>query len=466
MNELSSNKNITVKEMMSALNQLQTQVEKDFKNYKSCLYSSKVKTHFPHMLTPTFQGCYIKISDCYLEDDSNYIDIEQQVGVDILEQQQVLYSSMSTRILPFDVVSVENQSQGVELTFAAKSEYFSLQDNNFSFWLHSDYMPIEQLVNIYRKLNNIDKLSLRIEFADDSVLDKTVDISCGYDYVQHSNQKFRQNLADPRLQFRINVNLHQHFSQKIKSIKLSVQGFSIEELYEDQLNDLFHTNLIPVVNQYQTISDSFVMDGDYEVYWLNGKEKVNADFYIHEVLTVYADKQPLAPINYKVIYKDGRVGLEFNQISQVFNKTISADIYVSHKLDQALMNNYHKARVKWLNQNISTYKLEVKSLITTSDSLYEAHLIEPLLKILKIPYIHRWQLQDWKGLLKFTDISALVDIQPWLNDITIDEQMQTSLYFKSVSENYHDWVRFYLRQLEVFLQKNTKHNFRLKGVFQ
>ncbi|ASG68507.1 hypothetical protein CDV26_08985 [Francisella halioticida] len=466
MNELSLNKNVTLKEMMSALNQLQTQVEKDFKNYASCLYSSKVKTHFPHMLTPTFQGCYIKIADCYLEDDCSYIDIEQQVGIEILEQQQILYSSVSTRILPFDVVSVENKIQGMELTFSAKSKYFSLQDSSFSFWLHSDSMSVEQLVNIYTKLNKIDKLSLKIEFSDDFVFEKTVDINCGYDYLQHSNHKFRQNLADPRLQFRVNIDLHQHFSQKIRSIKLLVQDFFIEELYQEQLNDLFHTNLIPVINQYQTISDSFVMNGDYEVYWLKDKEKVAIDFYIHEVLTVYVDKQPLAPIDYKVIYKNGKVGLEFNQISQVFNKTIFADIYVSHKLDQALMNKYHKARVKWLNQNISTYKLEVKSLITTSESTSEAYLIEPLLKILRIPYIHRWQLQDWKGLLKFTDISALVDIQPWLNDISVNEEMQVSLYFKSIPESYHDWVTFYLGQLEMFLQKNTKHNFRIKGVFQ
>ena len=136
---------------MSALNQLQTQLEKNFRNYTRCLYSSKVKSHFPHMLTPTFQGCYIKISDCYLEDDSNYIDLEQQV-------------------------------QGVQLTFAAKSEYFSLQDHIFSFWLHSDYISIEQLINIFRKLNKSDKFSLAIELADGLVTQKTVDISYGYDY--------------------------------------------------------------------------------------------------------------------------------------------------------------------------------------------------------------------------------------------------------------------------------------------
>lgn len=98
-------------------------------------------------------------------------------------------------------------------------------------------------------------------------------------------------------------------------------------MYKDQLKDLFHTNIVPVVNQYQTVSASFVMDGDYEIYWLKSKEKINSDFFIHEVLTVYADKQPLAPIDYKVIYKDGQVGLEFNRISQVFNKTI-LQIYI------------------------------------------------------------------------------------------------------------------------------------------
>ncbi|OIN83023.1 type VI secretion system baseplate subunit TssF/IglH [Francisella sp. TX07-6608] len=465
MDELSLN-NITVKEMMSALNQLQTQVKKDFRNYTRYLYSSKVKSYFPHMLTPTFQGCYIKISDCYLEDDSNYIDLEQQVSVDILKQKQILYSAISTRILPFDVVEVKTQIEGMQLTFAAKSEYFSLQDNSFSFWLHSDYMSIEQLVNIFKKLNKNAKFSLAIELADGSVTQKAVDVSYGYDYVQHSNHKFRQNLADPRLQFRVNINMQQHFSQKIKSIKLLVHGFFIEELYQEQLNDLFHTNLIPTINQCQTISDSFVMDGDYEVYWLKSKEKIVTDFYIHEVLTVYADKQPLAPIDYKVIYKDGKVGLEFNQISQVFNKTIFADIYLSNKLDQALMNNYHKAQVRWLNQNISTYKLDIKGLITNSETSYEIQLIEPLLKILRIPYIHKWQLQDWKGLLKFTDISALIGIQTWLNDVVIDDQNQISLYFKSVPENYHDWVNFYLRQIEVFLRKNTQHDFRINGVLQ
>jgi hypothetical protein len=130
------------------------------------------------------------------------------------------------------------------------------------------------------------------------------------------------------------------------------------------------------------------------------------------------------------------------------------------------MDNYHKANVKWLNQSISSYKLDIKSLITSPKDAYDTDLIEPLLKILRTPYIHSWKLEDWRGLLKFTDISALVRIQAWLNDVFIDQQEQISLYFKSVPENYHDWVRFYLKQLETFLQKNTKHNFKIKGSFQ
>jgi len=244
-----------------------------------------------------------------------------------------------------------------------------------------------------------------------------------------------------------------------------IKKIYIDELYQDQLNDLFHTNLIPVINQCQSTSDSFIMDGDHEIYWLNLKEEINHAFYIHEVLTVYADNQPLAPIDYKVIYKDGRTGLEFNEISQVFNKTIYADIYISYKLDQALMNSHHKTEISWLNQNISTYKLDIKSLISGSEYKYETQLIKPLLKILKIPYIHQWQILDWQGLLKFTDLSALVDIHTWINDVSVNEQ-DVNLYFKSVPEEFYDWIRFYLKQLEFFLQKNTKLDFKLKEFFQ
>lgn len=457
--------NITIKEMIAALNQLQAQTEKDFKSYTKDLYSSKVKAHFPHMLTPTYQGCFIKISDCYLEDDSNYIDLEQQVSIQLDDDQQILNSAISTRILPFDVINVTNQSKGLELFFADKSEDFSLQDSKFSFWLYSEYIETEKLIAIFNKLSQINKFDLELVLDDGSIIKKTVEISYGYNYVQHSNHKFRQNLADPRLQFRINVNLQQHFSQKIKSIKLIIKGIYIDELYQDQLNDLFHTNLIPVINQCQSISDSFIMDGDHEVYWLNLKEELSHDFYIHEVLTVYVDNLPLAPIDYKVIYKSGRVGLEFNQISQVFNKTIHADIYISYKLDQALINHHHKTQVGWLNQNISTYKLGIKGLISGSENRHETQLIEPLLKILKIPYIHQWQVQDWQGLLKFTDLSALVDIHIWLSDISVNEQ-GVNLYFKSVPEEFYDWVRFYIKQLEFFLQKNTILDFKLKEFFQ
>ncbi|ORM38799.1 hypothetical protein A2G94_02000 [Francisella endosymbiont of Ornithodoros moubata] len=45
-----------------------------------------------------------------------------------------------------------------------------------------DYISIEQLINIFRKLNKSDKFSLAIELADGSVTQKTVDISYGYDY--------------------------------------------------------------------------------------------------------------------------------------------------------------------------------------------------------------------------------------------------------------------------------------------
>ena len=62
MNGFSKNNNITVKEIINALNQLQTQLEKKFSNYTRCLYSSKVKSYFPNMLAPTFQGVwYINI---------------------------------------------------------------------------------------------------------------------------------------------------------------------------------------------------------------------------------------------------------------------------------------------------------------------------------------------------------------------------------------------------------------------
>ena len=158
--------NITIKEMISALNQLQSQAEKDFKSYAKDLYSSKVKAHFPHILTPTYQGCFIKISDCYLEDDSNYIDLEQQVSIQLDDQQQTLNSAISARILPFDIINVENQSKGLELIFAAKSEDFSLQDNSFSFWLHSDYIPIEKIIEIFNNLNQINKFYLDIETCD------------------------------------------------------------------------------------------------------------------------------------------------------------------------------------------------------------------------------------------------------------------------------------------------------------
>ena len=130
------------------------------------------------------------------------------------------------------------------------------------------------------------------------------------------------------------------------------------------------------------------------------------------------------------------------------------------------MNNYHKAKVGWLNQSISTYKLDIKSLINTAEYVDETQLIEPLLKILKIPYIHQWQLKDWQGLLKFTDLSALINIQPWLKDVAIDTNMQVCLYFKSAPEEFHDLIRFYIKQLEIFLRKNTRSDLLLTEVFQ
>jgi hypothetical protein len=457
--------NITIKEMILALNQLQSQAEKDFRNYTKNIYHSKVKSHFPHMMTPTYQGYFIKISDCYLDNDSNYIDLEQQVNINIKDEQQIFNSAISTRILPFDVVNVQAQSKGIEITFEAKLEKFSLQHSSFSFWLYTDYMSTDQLIIVFNKLSKITEFSLSVDLEDGSLYKETTDVSYGYEYVQHSNHKFRQNIADPRLQFRININLHNCFSQKIKSIKILINGLFIDRHYHDQLDDLFHTNLIPVVNQYQTISDSFIMDGDHEIYWLKPKEEVNPNFCIHEVLTVYVDKQPLASIDYIVIYKDGMVGLEFNQISEVFNKQIFASIYISYKANKSLMDNYHKADARWLNQHISTYELNIKSPIAGTESISETKLIEPLLKILKIQSIHKWQFQDWQGLLIFTDLSSSLDIHKWLNNVTVNEQ-QVCLYFKGVSEDYHEFIIYYLSQLEIFLEKNTVHNFRIKEIFQ
>ncbi|AJI57445.1 hypothetical protein LA02_1238 [Francisella philomiragia] len=458
--------NVTVNEMMSCLNHLQTQARNDFEKYARNLYISRVKASFSHLLTPVYRGVFVKLADCYLENDSNYIDLEQQIQLYVQHDEDVLYSAISTRILPFDITGVKANSKAMEIIFMAKSGQFSLQDNNFSFWINSNYIDIASLTYLYNSMSRIKKFSIIIEFLDGSIFEKEVQVSYGCDYIQHSNHKFRQNLSDPRLQFRVNVDLKQYFLKKMKTIKLIIPGSYLEEVAQEQLSDLFHTNLIPVINQKQTISQSFIMDGDHEINWLSTKNDSYNKSSIHEVLAVYADNKLLDFSDYKVIYKDGKVGLEFSQISLVLNKVIYADIYVSYQTNDALMNNYQKVSLNWLNQSISSYKMCIRSSFLGMGNDHEKYFTESLMKILKTSLIHLWKLDDWKFLLKFTDTFAFESIEKWFCGVTVGSNNVISLFFKAIPEGYLYWIEYYLSQLEIFINKNTRNTFQIIGVFQ
>ena len=460
-----SESSIAINDVLTKLQLLQKQAENNFSSYARTIYLSKVQSRFPHLFTPTYDGCFIKIKHSYLEDDSAFIDLEQALVIKLHEQQQILWSTLADRILPFDVVGTQCVNDSIELVFASKVGAFTLIGGNFSVWLNPDNIPIENTVAIFYYLTKSLDSRISVEPDHGETYEIPVTLTFGHHYAQHFNHQLRQNTADPRLQFRINVGLSKKIKGKIRSITLTLEPFSCGDNFKGNLVKAFHTNIFPMANQRYMLSDSFIMDGDHDVYWFGVEKDHDTPFMLHEVLTVYADQKKLDTLDYKIIYQANKVGVEFNNISKVLHKSICADVYISCGVNKSLMDGHRNASVKWFSQSLDTYQLKVLNLFLTSEQVSSQYNVEKLFAILEIPNIHQWRLQEWKSLLKLSDISAVIPINHFLDEVVLSQDHNVKLYFKNVPELKRYWVCFYLKHLEKFIVKNSHHLIKIQGVF-
>ena len=155
------------------------------------------------------------------------------------------------------------------------------------------------------------------------------------------------------------VGLIKKIKGKIRSIKLMLKPFLRGDNFKESIVNAFHTNVFPMANQRYMLSDSFIMDGDHDVYWFGIEKDIDTQFTIHEVLTVYADQKKLDTLDYKIIYQGNKVGVEFNNITKVLHKSIYADVYISCGVNKSLMDGHRNAKVKWFSQSLDTYQLKV-----------------------------------------------------------------------------------------------------------
>lgn len=456
---------LLVEELMYRLIKVQQSGDKNFKQFVSNQYESKIYHYFPYLLTPTYQGALVKISDVYFENDTQYVDNLQEIKVDT-QEEQLLWNAAANRILPFDVTDAQQSDEQLHITLESTTvPNFKLLNKSFSIWFLPSMDNIVEMVGCFMEIQKYPTSVLTITTEDDRKFSMPVNLSFGENFVIHSNQRFRQLLADPRLNFSIKVELRTRIKQKIKSMKLGLNCQSNISINHYELKRLFATNIFTFINQKHTRTDKVKIDGMHDVYWLSIDN--DPDIQINTVKALFVNGEKLDKNNYKLIVSGKKIGIEFNSLSKVLYQSVYADVYATFPVNQSLYQASKSSfRINWNNQNASAYHLSVYDRIKFPEGMLPINRIDRFVLILNIKFAHNWGKQSWKMALKFLDFFALQPIAPLLRQVERGENNLVTFYFEDIKRNYQYWICYYLELLESFINAHSVSNIKLKGVFK
>ncbi|AJC49430.1 hypothetical protein IB642_01255 [Allofrancisella guangzhouensis] len=435
--------------ILTKLSEWKENANANFVKYAHQIYASKIQNRYSSLLTPCPKGVFLKVTDIGYNNDSEYIDLYQELQISRPNYQGSLFSMLDTSLMPFDVQRVRKLSDDtIKLTFCNNDKTFTLANQKLVFWIHSDTDNIKQSLQIFNNLKKKAKLTYYSSSVEGYL---EVNLELGYQYKQKINLAIKNNIYDPRLQFTVSIDFSQIKEISFEKIDLELK-FNTLSAPEYELTKCFHTNIIPMINQAIVNITPFKLDGNDDIYWL--KTDTELKYQACELRGLYSNNHLMDPSTYRVIYSGNQIGIEFNQIEEYFNTNITGSMYIDYNLDDSLYAT--DTSLRWYGHNINKYKINAISSIYNKSTNVDEIKIRALISLLDISELTSWTIDMWKHLLAFFDKFAYIKISYLLNRVDVKER-DIVLNFITDDIVIQKWITFYVYQLKLFISHNVPY---------
>ncbi|QIV96423.1 hypothetical protein EDC55_10479 [Allofrancisella inopinata] len=435
--------------ILTKLSEWKENANANFVKYAHQIYASKIQNKYSSLLTPCPKGIFLKITDIEYNNDSEYIDLYQELQVNRPNCQGSLFSMLDTSLMPFGVHRVRKLSDNsINLTFSNNDKTFTLANQRLVFWIHSDTSNIKRSLQIFNNLKEKAKLTY-YSGSVESCLE--VNLELGHPYKQKVNMAIKNNIYDPRLQFIVSIDFSAIKEISFEKLDLELK-FNTLSIPEYELTKCFHTNLIPMMNQAVVNIEPFKLDGNDDIYWLKTDSELK--YQACELRGLYSNNYLINPSAYRIVYNDNQIGVEFNQIEEYFNTNITGSMYIDYNLDDSLYAT--DTNLRWYGHNINRYKINAISSIYNHSTSVDEIKIRALISLLSISELTKWTVDMWKHLLAFFDKFAYIKINYLLNKVEIKGK-EIVLNFITDDAVIQKWIIFYIHQLKLFISHNVPY---------
>lgn len=440
-----------------ALQQLLANCERDaraaYLAHAEKLQVSRVNAHFPHLLSPSYQGCLVEMHDTALRDDSAYIEYDKNLILYDDSQRQTVYCAAADTIYPFRVESPVLERKRVVLPFVPHGKSFKFTQAQFSFWALGHHSNQAQSLQFFNTTLHADSVKLELETA------KGVDIvnaslQQSEKYICHFNQRMLMKMSDANWYHYIDVKLDKLPTTPIKQMKLIIDDIAFSKIKNIDITDCFYTNLFAFKNQIQTSIVPFTMDGTRDIYWLQVKDI--DDYNILEVIHLKVEEDhTLIPFkDYQVIYESDKVGIQFNNISEVLDKSVTGQVNIATAFNRSA--NPHNVSAKWFSSTKLSQEFKVVRYMEHCQAKLNVELLRHVMVLLKLNQLRTWTLIEWCSLFAFFDSLLTIDIANYLRDVVL-EQQHVTLYFYVDTEEMCTKVRFMAELILQFVAHHTRY---------
>ncbi|MBK2123964.1 type VI secretion system baseplate subunit TssF/IglH [Fangia hongkongensis] len=445
--------------LLSILDKWKVKAEKSFESYAQKVLLSKLQQHFSKLAMPSVEGVFVKAQNISINTDTEIVEYDQRLNINAALGESALYSMQNVIIMPYDVVA-QNFIKGVlSCRLAHASQSFELKHKRIELWFLPEHCSTLQALALFQSFS--EEVSISYEDLYGEVHQMKAKAEFGCDYPLHINQRIKNKLSDPRIEFKITILLSAIADPRFKWIDVKLKNHTHSASKID-FHEALKTNIIVMGNQRKCQSSMLVMDGHKERYKLSLEDAPEA-YQIYDVMAVHAAQQILEATSYRTIYDEDKVSLEFNSVLPVINQKIQADIYVHFHVNQDYFDT--TSSLKWHANSISYYDLAVTDLIASNKVPLQMLSLESLMRLLNLQFIEKWQVESWRQILAFFDQYVGEKISTLLINVERNNG-GTTLNFMAEGEIEKNWIGYYICQLERFVKYHMSHsNIKLKGGF-
>ncbi|AXA34578.1 type VI secretion system baseplate subunit TssF/IglH [Francisella adeliensis] len=443
--------------LIDILREWKVGAEENFIAYAEEIYKSKIYDYFNGLVAPSFHGVFVKVEDIKFYKDDQHIDQFQELYFND-NSSRILYCAKEITLMPCEITEIEFQSVNLQkLNFKNIHGDFEINNGILEFWFHPK-LDIKRAIYIYQNISKYAKI--RAHLSDKRIVEKDVTIDFGNSYPFKKNTQIKNNMSDPKLQFKLSVNLSSFEENSFERIELLISN-QLMDISVFELRQAFITNLLPMINYNFEKSLSIYIDGHQERYWFDLEKETN--YTTEELRCIMIEKNVLDPTSYKTIYKGGKIGFELNSIAPYMNKSVVAHLFVNNIL--SLNGDIANYDAVWYEKNVSLYKMRFSSFIQVSEDTVNIKNIESLSTILKAHDIFKWTSSSWLNLLGFFDKFSCNKVKPLFRSSKVEDNL-IFLEFNCMNHMDKVWINYYVSQVKEFILHNIPFfDFDLKVIF-